>query len=77
MASAAATPISGCGADAMREEAIVTVTSGSIRLGDATTSASSGIPLSSTNPPLHLEVTSALWGYSDAGATISCASIDR
>jgi hypothetical protein len=77
VASAAATPLAGCGADPAREEAQIVAISGTARIGDATTSTSSGIVVTSGNPPLKLEVTNQLFAYSDGGAVISCTPIDR
>jgi hypothetical protein len=68
----------GCGvANPAREEADVQVTSGSARIGDSSTSTNSGINLSASNPPFKLEITSAIYAWSDAGAVISCTSINR
>jgi hypothetical protein len=77
VASAAATPIAGCGVDSQREEADVVIVSGSGRIGDSTTSTSSGISVTSGNPPLKLEATNQLYAYSDGGMVISCTPIDR
>jgi len=38
---------------------------------------SSGISLSSTNAPLRLKATNALYASSDGGATVSCMEINR
>jgi hypothetical protein len=75
--SAAATPLAGCGADPAREEADLVVVSGSGRVGDSTTSSSSGDVVNSGNPPLRLEATNQLFAYSDGGAVISCSEINR
>jgi hypothetical protein len=40
------------------------------------TGTSSGISLSSTNAPLRLEATNALYPSSDGGATVSCVEIN-
>ena len=50
---------------------------GSARIGDSTTGTSSGISLSSTNAPLRLEATNALYAWSDGGATVSCVATNR
>lgn len=50
---------------------------GSARIGDSTKGTISGISLSSTNVPLRLEATNALYAWSDGGATVGCVEINR
>jgi hypothetical protein len=68
----------GCGvANPLRKEADVHVVAGTARIGDRTTARNSRITSSASNTPLRLETTSAIYAWSDRGATVHCVEIDR
>jgi hypothetical protein len=68
----------GCGvANPLRKEAEVHVVAGTARIGDSTTARNSHIASSASNTPLRLETTSAIYAWSDHGATVLCVEIDR
>jgi hypothetical protein len=68
----------GCGvANSLRKEADVHVVAGTARIGNSTTARNSHITSSASNTPLRLETTSAIYAWSDGGATVHCVEIDR
>lgn len=68
----------GCGvANPLRKEADVHVVAGTARIGDSMTARSSRITSSAWNTPLQLETTSALYAWSDGGATVNCVEINQ
>jgi hypothetical protein len=68
----------GCGvANPLRKEADVHVVAGTARIGTSTTARNSRITSSASNTPLRLETTSAIYAWSDRGATVHCVEIDR
>jgi len=68
----------GCGvANPLRKEADVHVVAGTARIGDNTTARNGSITSSASNTPLRLETTSAIYAWSDGGATVHCVEIDK
>jgi hypothetical protein len=68
----------GCGvANPLRKEADVHVVAGTARIGGSTTARNSRITSSASNTPLRLETTSAIYAWSDRGATVHCVETDR